>query len=183
MNEELLRGIGINITENEKLCQESFVRMKDIFYQETFTAINDDSSKLRTYSKLKVNLGIENYLLSNLKIAERTSISKLRLSNHVLMIEKGRHQNIHKTLRLCPPCHNHVETEEHFLIVCPHFSVMRNALFHKVTDTIPNFLYLSSMDKFILLLTSKNLTSLLGPYVLKLFECRSFLLEKHKNNI
>ena len=37
LNEHLLRGIGINVLENEKLCQESFIRMKDIFYQESFT--------------------------------------------------------------------------------------------------------------------------------------------------
>ena len=85
-NEDLLRGIGISTRENEKLCQESFVRLKDIFHQETFASINNDSSKLRTYSQLKINIGIENYLLSNLAIAERTSITKLRLSNHVLMI-------------------------------------------------------------------------------------------------
>ena len=63
------------------LGRNVFIRMKDIFHQEAFTLINKDSSKLRTYSKVKTNIGIEKYLLSNLEIDERTSITKLRLES------------------------------------------------------------------------------------------------------
>ena len=73
------------------------------------------------------------------------------------------HQFINKTLRLCPLCHDHVETEEHFLIVCSHLTALRNAMFQKVADIIPNFLLsLSDMDKFTLLLTRENFIYRLG---------------------
>ena len=132
-NEDFLRGIGIGISEN-RLCPKAFIRMKDIFYQESFSFINREDSKLRTYGKVKTNIGIEKYLLSNLKIDERTCITKLRLSNHDLMIEKGRHQNIHKSQRFCPFCPNQIETEEHFLLQRRQYTVFRNDLFLKITD-------------------------------------------------
>ena len=77
------------------------------------------------------------------------------------------HQFINKTLRLCPLGHDHVETEEHFLIVCSHLTALRNAMFQKVADIIPNFL---SFIKFTVLLTRENLIYCLGPYVLKSFK-------------
>ena len=61
-----------------------------------------DNSKLRTYGIIKRTLGNETYLLSNIKLDQRICRTKLRLSNHELMIEKGRHLKIGKTRRFCP---------------------------------------------------------------------------------
>jgi len=155
--------------------------MKDIFYQESFSFINREDSKLRTYGKVKRNIGIEKYLLSNLKIDERTCITKLRLSNHDLMIEKGRHQNIHKTQRFCPFCPDQIETEEHFLLQCREYTYFRNELFLKITDLFPYFSTLPENERFTCLLNNENLISILGIYLLKTFNCRKFLIENHKN--
>ena len=173
--------MGIGISKNSSLGRNAFIRMKDIFHQETFTLINKDSSKLRTYSKVKTDIGIEKYLLSNLEIDERTSITKLRLSNHDLMIEKGRHQNIHKSHRFCPFCPNQIETEEHFLLQCQQYAVFRNELFFKITNLLPSFLTLEENEKLSCLLKNEKLINLLGTYLLKTFNCRKFLTEKHKN--
>ena len=181
INEDLLRGIGIGISKNRSLCLNAFIRMKDIFHQEAFTFINRDDSKLRTYGKVKTSIGIEKYLLSNLKVDERTYITKLRLSNHDLMIEKGRHQNIHKSQRFCPFCPNQIETEQHFLLQCRPYAVFRNDLFLEITNLFPSFMTLEENEKFACLLNNEKLIKLLGSHLLRTFECRKFLIGKHKN--
>ena len=95
-----------------------FNRLKDIFYQESFADISRENSKLRTFSLLKKTIGMENYLTELQNTKERTSITKLRLSNHGLMIEKGRHLNIERNCRFCPFCPRVVENEMHFLLEC-----------------------------------------------------------------
>ena len=79
-------------------------RMVDIFHQEAFAEINRDGSKLRTYAKIKQERGISNYLSSVTNVERRITLSKIRLSNHDLMIEKGRHQKLEVNQRNCPFC-------------------------------------------------------------------------------
>ena len=73
-----------------------FQRMPDIFYQNAFVQIGKETSKLRTYSQLKVSIGLEKYLLTHKNTDDRIQLTKIRLSNHPLMIEKGRHHSIEK---------------------------------------------------------------------------------------
>ena len=78
-------------------------------------------------------------LLNLLKRTISTQQSKLRLSNHALMIETGRHNKIPKEMRFCPFCPTLVETEIHFLFQCSTYSIMRD-IFHKtITENKPEF--------------------------------------------
>ena len=52
--------------------------MKDIFRQESFTEINKEESKLRTYAKLKTTIGMEKYIDLIQNTEERVAISKIR---------------------------------------------------------------------------------------------------------
>ena len=89
-------------------------RMSDIFHQEAFTEINGDRSKLRTYGKIKSKIGTEKYLL-------RIILSRFRLSNHNLMIEKGRHQKLQLNQRNYPFCQGGLlEDEYHFIFRAIH---------------------------------------------------------------
>ena len=63
-----------------------FQRLNDVFRQDTFAEIRKDSSKLRPYSLIKTKIGMEGYLAAHPQIN-----TQFRLSNHDLMIEKGRH--------------------------------------------------------------------------------------------
>ena len=77
--------------------------MSDIFHQNAFAQIGKETSKLRTYSQLKISIGLEKYLLTHKYTGDRIQLTTIRLSNHPLMIEKGRHQSIekHSRFRLC----------------------------------------------------------------------------------
>ena len=85
-------------------------------------------SKMKTYTLLKQNWKIEDYLLQVDNIKNRTALTKLRLSDHSLAIEKGRHQNINHSDRKCPFCPEEVEDELHFLIKCPTYKFLRKKL-------------------------------------------------------
>ena len=63
----------------------------------------DQKRKLYLFSNLKQNLSVESYLsISNFEY--RKLITKLRISEHNLLIEKGRHLNIPREQRLFSHC-------------------------------------------------------------------------------
>ena len=155
-------------------------RMTDIFHQEALSDIQREESKLRTYSLFKTSLGYEQYLSEIRNIEERTAFTKLRLSNHSLMIEKGRHLKIEKNARFCPFCPNDVEDEKHFLMDCKLFSTLRNELHAKTRNVVSAFYFMCKTQKFITLMNNNNISGLTAQYVCKALELREFLLAKHK---
>jgi hypothetical protein len=84
--------------------------------------------KLRTFCTFKTNFVMETYLLNVRDFKLRRIISKFRLSNHQLAIEKGRHVRpiIPADQRYCKLCNSDkIENEEHFLCDCQKFEVLR----------------------------------------------------------
>ena len=57
----------------------------------------------------------------------RLTLTKFRLSDHELNIEKGRHKNIKRQERLCPCCSlkKQIENETHFLLEFPYYNILR----------------------------------------------------------
>jgi hypothetical protein len=53
-----------------------------------------------------------------MKNDERILLSKLRISNHNLEIERGRHRGLQAKERICKLCLKEVEDEIHFLLKC-----------------------------------------------------------------
>ena len=94
----ILRG---NSTNPETVV---YKRLVDIFHQKAFADISQESSKLRTYSIFKKEVRMEPYLFNVKNINDRISMTKFRLSNHKLMIEKGTNLNLNKCERKCPFC-------------------------------------------------------------------------------
>ena len=119
-----------------------FLRKTDIFYQDSFGKINENNSKLRTYKLLKTEIGYEKYLSEITSVQDRTALTKFRLSNHPLMVEKLRHlrpkPDVHE--RVCPFCPDHVEDELHFLLICKTFQVNREILFSLANNALVGFL-------------------------------------------
>ena len=171
-------GLGELFTNQDKDSHlKAIQRMIDIFHQEAFTDICRNDSKLRTYGILKKEAGFENYLSELKSIKERTALTKLRISNHPLMIEKGRHQNVNKEKRYCPFCPGIVEDEKHFLLKCKTYSSFRCELLREVKNHcswIPDditFIALVNDNPF---LTSK--------FIYKSLELRQFLMARHRVN-
>ena len=136
--------------------------VKDIFHQNSFAEINSVNSKLRTYKLFKTSIKQEPYLTEIKNVKDRIIFSKFRLSNHELMIEKGRHLNINKELRFCKFCPGSIEDEIHFLTKCKTYSIPRKIFMDNVEDNVRSVRFREMSDEqiFIFLLTN---TSIISP--------------------
>ena len=97
---------------------------------------------------------MERYLQVTKNRKHRVSLTKLRLSDHCLMIEEGRHKRpiTPREERFCPHCPGVVETEEHFFTQCVAYEG-REDLFNKIIQIAPQFSNLNNHDKFIFMMT------------------------------
>ena len=160
-----------------------FQRVVDIFHQNAFAEIRENDSKLRTYSIIKKEIGLEKYLSQITAIHNRIALTKFRLSNHSLMIEKGRHLRINKNKRFCSFCPHEIEDELHFLLSCETFKLHRRKLFENVNTKNDGFLRYDQITKFTSLLTDPEVIHFTAIYLYKTLEIRDFLLKQPKNNI
>ena len=119
-----------------------------------------------------------------MNINDRISMTRFRLSNHKLMIEKGRHRKIDKSLRKCPFCMS-IEDEMHFLVDCKTFLPLRSDLLVKVEDITEN-INVRRMEKKVLftyLLTNSSIAPLIARYLTRAMGLRDFLIESPKGHV
>ena len=147
--------------------KKTFNRTNDIFHQESFSTIKSVSSKLRTYGLFKNTIGREDYLEQIRNTKNRSCLTRFRLSNHKLMIEVGRHQNLQKHERICQVCKKYVEDEIHFLINCKLYEELRKPIFENCIKEKTSFPYYTDEEKFIYIMTSSDLTFKLATFLNK----------------
>ena len=171
-------GLGELFTNKDKDSHlKAMQRMTDIFHQEALTDICRSDSRLRTYGILKKELGFEKYLSDLKSIKERTALTKFRISNHPLMIKKGRHQKINKENRYCPFCPGIVEDEKHFLFKCETYSPFRCELLENVKYYCP---WIPDDNNFIALVNDNSF--LTSKFIYKSLELRMFLMARYRVN-
>ena len=124
--------------ENENGFISTFEkRLCDIYRQNWLSQVNL-TSEGRLYKHIKMNFKLESYLFMNNK-AFRMAITKIRLSSHLFMIERGRwgSNSLARNERLCQIC-NCIEDEFHVLVECPIFNNERTGLLNKSLQQYPN---------------------------------------------
>ena len=136
------------------------------------------SSKLKLLAYVKNDNVCENYLLSVENIRNRTALTKFRLSNHSLMIEKGRYQKADICDRTCPFCTDQIEDEFHFLLKCPTYRQLRCKLLDAIRTTTKGFYYPQN-EQFLFWFVLKNplIANMTGNFIRLAMELRAFLLE------
>ena len=167
--------------EHPFVYKRVFERLTDHFHNTAFEEIKLETSKLRTYAKVKTEIGIEKYLIVIKDTDVRSKVTKLRLSNHRLTIETGRHTSpkLPKEKRFCPFCPKQVEDEYHFLFKCDSMKHLREELLKPVTS-IPGFEFFPKDVKLkTLLLDPQHDTC---KFIAKGMELRDFLTSKPRNN-
>ena len=117
-----------------KICTGSY----DRFWKTTIS----ESGKASSFNKFKTNIALEPHLDLHLNLKYKIAISHFRLSNHTLMIEKGRHKpiKIDKKERKCYFCKNKIENEEHFLIECALYTPFRRVLENIAESKRPSYI-------------------------------------------
>ena len=107
-------------------------------------------------------------------------MTKFRLSNHELMIEKGRHMKIEVCERKCPFCRC-VEDETHFLIICPNYTLLRddllNSVREKLNEPVENFDSEKMLKYF---LGNIEIAPIVAKYLNRTMELRKFLIDNPK---
>ena len=131
--------------------------------------------RLRTYAIFKTIPGFEKYLDELKCVKERTALTKLRLSNHKLMIEKGRHSGINRELRSCPFCPNRIENEKHFLIECQAYKRLRSNLYSEIEDIFPSIRNQPHDHRFLNLM-SDVAAAPVSRFTTRAMELRDYLL-------
>ena len=175
-------GLGYILTSDDSNPEvEVYKRLVDIFQQRVFEEIRKEDSKLRTYSLIKKDFKIEPYLENVKNLKDRRSMTKFRLSNHNLMIEKGRHLNLVINERKCPFCLS-IEDEKHFLLDCNVYSPLRNELIITVEKSlnIANLRGRGNEALFKYLLGNNKVAPMVAKYLSNTLDLRDFLAENPK---
>ena len=72
-------------------------------------------------------LNVEKYLTLKIPLKYKIAFSRLRCSNHSLLVETGRHHNVLFADRICNLCNlQEIEDEFHTVIRCPFYNDIRN---------------------------------------------------------
>ena len=161
--------------------KEEAKRQSKSSYHEIWVAQLSEMSKADSFVLFKNRIWLEKYTMSIKNHRHRIALSRLRLSSHSLMIEKGRHYKplIDRASRYCPFCPTLVEDECHFLITCPLYEDERQELLDKIRqnsslyDDIP-----SDLQKFIFILTNEdeNILSSIAAFTFNSFNKRDTYL-------
>ena len=180
--ESLISEIGLRqvfLDKDKNAHLKVFQRLQDIYHQVALAGIKRGDSKLRTYGLIKSTPGFEKYLDEIGCIKERVALTKLRLSNHSLMIEKGRHSDIDKKFRFCPFCPNIVEDEKHFLLKCKAYNHIRADLLDRAKQVFPSICNQPHDVRFFNLMSDPTITPI-SNFVHRAMELRDFLLSEFR---
>lgn len=151
----LLQDLGLHdIWLNQQTQQIPFTLIKQRIYDmhnQTWYADVRNSPKLDSYCRYKHECLFESYL-ENIPVKKyRIALSKIRLSSHDLAIETGRYENTPREHRLCLFCNmNMIESEYHFILVCPFYIDIRKKYFKTYYNRWP------TLQKFELLMSSNS---------------------------
>ena len=109
-------NFNLDITDLVQKSKQDVDKMCEGNYDRFWNRQILQSTKAASFNKFKSNIALERHLALNSNLKHKIAISRFRLSNHTLMIEKGRHLKIDRNERKCYFCEDKIENEEHFLI-------------------------------------------------------------------
>jgi hypothetical protein len=160
---------------------------------------NLDHNKLRVYKQFKSSFSKEPYIANVRNRNQRSSLTRLRVSAHLLASELGRRtrpvtpfeQRVCVYCQTKPSTQEHqpnqtnaselrdtdeifIDTEAHFLVHCKTFNNTRNCLYAKISLFNPGFQELSDEQKFATLMcpTTPQAAKMVNKFIKLMFEKR-----------
>ena len=148
-----LNNFNLDLLDTVKI--KHFVRLMKQKYISYWQQALQHSQKLEFYKTFKNEYAPSNYLELSTRTSERRALDKLGVSNHKLMVELGRYNQISRDDRICPVCgSNQIEDKIHFLFYCSKYSILRDNFFIKIQTLILNIRHLPVNDLIIELMNS-----------------------------
>ena len=100
---------------------------------------------------------MEKYLTKIKEFDARVAITRLRISAHMLEVERGRYLMKPLNERKCKNCSmDEIEDEPHVLLRCSSYEENRNSIFQDICKELPPFGGMSNHNKFVELITMKE---------------------------
>ena len=118
---------GLDVEQQKKVLSKLEKSLETKENNKLLKEINS-MQKLRTYKELKLTPGTEDYVASNMEKYSRSLIAKIRIGTLPIMIETGRYKQQPADERRCLSCPDKVEDEKHFLMDCPLYNNIREAM-------------------------------------------------------
>ena len=170
------------VTDDSHIQNKSF-SIKNTFqqqYQKKWHELVQASPKALVYKSYKNSIRYEQYLSTVQNRFDRRIITKLRLSDHCLAIESGRHTKPQtpREKRFCKECPNKIKDETHFILSCPSFSSERNNFLESMQVLYPNFSSIPTDNQRMIFLSTNedgNFLSLFSQYLTTIYK-------KHQTN-
>ena len=164
--EKLLKTFNlIETTSNDiQFKRESKQNSTNYYKAHWYTTLESgNSSRLLFYQKINNDFTPAKYI--NLPVFNtRKAIAKIRCSDHCLEIEKGRHRNTPRDVRLCKMCSDMaIEDEGHFLLKCKKYEHLRKE-HHINTDNVTQLMNVENQES-------------LAQYLISAFELRQATFE------
>ena len=163
--------------ESVEIVNKNRVRKQnDAFYNEIWKTEIAKLFKAESYLLYKDGIHLEEYLTKIKNNQHRKALTRLRLSCHPLMIEKGRHRKppLLRSERTCPFCESDIEDECHIITACPKYDTERIPLYIAAINNSIHFESMTNVSKFIFLFSNEdiNVMSHLGAFIFKCMKKR-----------
>lgn len=118
-------NLNSDLNKIESHQSHILLRIQDQYKQSMNSSLTSNG-KLSFYRKVHIPHKRLPYLDIIKNKSDRSIISKFRTSSHILAVEKGRHNDVDRSQRLCISCNEgEVEDEHHFFSKCPHYYQQR----------------------------------------------------------
>ena len=171
----MLHNLGFSCLINNSITLKPYMHsIKQIIIDQCLQEQNAkicSSSKLSFFQNFYILNNRANYVDKLINKCDRSTISRIRLSAHQLAIEKGRYSNVPKSERYCLACNNHAfEDEEHFLLQCQAYSILREKLGNNLQRHFINFNKLDTNGKLQTIINSSS-TQVLRMYSSFISQC------------
>ena len=151
---------NFNISDGNEILEKKKNIIKEICqdnYDRCWCTMLVESLKANSYIKFKNRISLEKYLSSIQNVRHRIALTRFRLSNHNLLIEKGRHfrPKLERHDRKYFICKDNVEDENHFIMNCPLYSNQRFPL-NRLFKNNRFFQLFNVEQKFIFIMIIEN---------------------------
>ena len=130
------------LPDGKPIRPNQMIRKQKEIYLAYWKETTKNQSKMECYLSLEREYTLAEYLNTVNDPKLRKALTRYRLSDHSLAIEKGRHRQtpLPREDRICTHCtQNEVETELHFLTTCPLYQDIRDTYFPQITHTQREF--------------------------------------------
>ena len=183
--ENMLTEVGLYHVWESQTCDDYTVKLLgELLYKSFENTWNVDvcnvilNPKLRTYCTFKHDFKMEPYLSSIRDFKVRKILTRFRISNHVLQIEKGRHckPKIPIDERLCKMCDSAaIEDEKHFLCDCNLYTDLRKSFI--ISCRTLGFYGVENNFNLEYLLNNNDIVFYVGKLLLKMFALRQSVID------